>query len=601
MGIAGMYGQADESESIATIHAALDGGVTTASHVILTSVPLRQGSYAAPCRLGRMKTNVKLEDNRSMARTIGRCFFPVLFGAVFVGPAVCTTLPAALRISADTAPAGGWAQIKIYAVKPMAIAGGHLLLNLDPTAFGNQAMVGLFGANGDAVGLATVTWPQIDIQFSSASGGIGQLAGLPVMVISLPVLASASGRTVAVSATSPDSSVSVAGGSVTVQGTLAVQKIPAGMGTVAAGAVVPVYGTGFTASTTVTIDGVDLASTSFVSQEEVDVTLGGAAELVGKRARVTDGGVEFDYFCFQPNDPVNFPETTQFGSAVATVQPLFPLFASTQLIGTGNLDDPGYVVEIENPNSVAATVSVSLFNVCCGPLPAASPETLSIPAGSWAIFDGRDQTQFFMNSNLPVRMVAMNFCSNSVALPVCFLTPSPHDANTFLGSPVITPSSLAFSWQIGTSTPVARTVSLSGALTSEAVTAATVTSGQPWLSVTPQGLQGSALSVSVNPAQLAVGTYQGSILVNHGYGPPAMLPVSLTVSAAAVPLISANPATLSFTAPAFNAPPYSQTIQVTAILARRHFRWLCNREHGCKYRPSAARRPPRWWSHGIPP
>src|SRR5580692_12846801 len=107
-----------------------------------------------------------------MAKAIDCCFFPVLFGGVFVGPAVCATVPAALQISAETAPAGGWAQIKIYAVKPMTIASGHLVLNLDSTAFGNGATVGLFGANGDATGLATVTWPQIDVQFSSATGGI---------------------------------------------------------------------------------------------------------------------------------------------------------------------------------------------------------------------------------------------------------------------------------------------------------------------------------------------------------------------------------------------------------------------------------------------
>ena len=40
-------------------------------------------------------------------------------------------------------------------------------------------------------------------------------------------------------------------GSVTVRGTLSVEKIPAGMGVVPAGTVVPVYGTGFTTSTTV--------------------------------------------------------------------------------------------------------------------------------------------------------------------------------------------------------------------------------------------------------------------------------------------------------------------------------------------------------------
>jgi len=126
---------------------------------------------------------------------------------------------AALQISNENAPAGGFAQIKIYAAKPAAIASGHIVVTLDQTFFGNTPQVGLFGANGDALGLATVKWPQIDIQFSSATGGIGQLAGLPVIVISVPVLTTATGTSV-VSATSPDGSATVVSGSVTVQGIL---------------------------------------------------------------------------------------------------------------------------------------------------------------------------------------------------------------------------------------------------------------------------------------------------------------------------------------------------------------------------------------------
>ena len=499
-----------------------------------------------------------------MANTLDRWFLRTLFGTALVGQAVCATAPAALQISAETAPAGGWAQIKIYAAKPMAIASGHLVLNLDATAFGNGAMVGLFGANGDASGLATVTWPQIDVQFSSATGGIGQLAGLPVMVISVPVLASAAGRTVAVSATSPDSSVSVASGSVTVRGALSVEKIPAGMGVVPAGTVVPVNGKGFTASTTVTIDGVAIASTSFVSPQEVDVTIGGATELVGKLARVTDGGVEFDYFCFQPNDPVNFPSTTYYGSAVANVQPLFPLFASTGFGGYNGYI--GGVLEVQNPNPAAVTVGLEKINYLGVN---ESQESLSIPAGSWAIFDGYAETSFAVSSSLPVRMVSIQVCMTAVAppLPVCLATTTPYD-NTIQAAPTITPASLAFAWQRGASTPPAsRTVSVSPPSYPGAATAAVV-AGQSWLSVSnpvSASSNSDSFAVSVNPSQLAVGTYQGSIMVSlNNSRPPAMLPVSLTVTDTAVPVISSAPASLSFSVPAFNATPSSQTIAVTS-------------------------------------
>jgi uncharacterized protein (TIGR03437 family) len=467
-----------------------------------------------------------------------------------------------LQISNETAPPGGWAQIKVYAAKPTPISSGHLVLNFDPTAFGNEATVGLFGANADAQGLATVTWPQVDVQFSSGSGGIGQIAGLPVMVISVPVLASAAGRTVMVSATSPDSSVSVGGGSVKVQGTLSVQKIPAGMGVVSAGTVVPVYGTGFTPSTTVTIDGVEVSSAEFVYATEIDVTIGGATELVGKLARVTESGAEFDYLCFQTNDPVNFPPSGAFGSAVANVQPLFPLVGSTGFTGYDGY--VGSVIEVQNPTSVTAAVTFTTLG-CCPPIMTQSQATTSIPAGSWTAIEGPPEGTFILSSSVPVRLVTIGFCGGGiVAPPVCLGSPVlVNEATNSPPAPQITPSSLTFTWQSGAASPAARSVLLTLAQDDLTVTTPTVSSGSSWLSVSGPSTAPAEFSVSVNPSQLAVGTFEGSIVFSPGYGPSTTLSVSLTVTNTPVPMISANPASLSFSAQTFTSMPYSQMITLT--------------------------------------
>jgi len=491
-----------------------------------------------------------------VAKRINSYWIPVLLLG-FAGRAVCATA-APLQISTGQAPAGGWAQIKIFATKPTAIAGGHLVVDLDATAFGTGPSVGLFGANGDALGLATVTGSQVDIQFSSPTAGIGQLTGLPVVVISVPVLASAAGRTVSVTATSPDSSVSVASGSVTVQGTLSVAKIPAGMGVAPAGTVVPVTGTGFTASTTVTIDGVVIASTQFVSAQEVDVTLGGAAELVGKLTRVKDGGAEFDYFCFQPNDPVNLPGNSSLAPILTNVQPLFRLFASTGW-AAGPLEIGG-VLAIQNPNGSAAIVTDTSMQVCCGPLQGGS-STLSIPAGSWGMLYSIGSIDR-LSSGLPVRVVAIARSPGS-PVPGYLSSATPWDVNTqWVPPPSVTPSSLSFAWQKGSAAPAARSLWASTFETIITMTPST-TSGGSWLSVSASAA-GGTYSVSVAPSQLAVGTYQGSILVTQSFGPPATIPVTLSVTAAPVPTISVNPALLSFTVPAFNAPSYSQTIALAS-------------------------------------
>jgi uncharacterized protein (TIGR03437 family) len=472
---------------------------------------------------------------------------------------ICATAagaPAALQISSTTAPAGGFAQIAIYAVKPMAISSGHLILSLDATAFGTGATVGLFGANGDASGLATTTGAQIDVQFSSPSGGIGQLAGLPVLVVSVPVLAGAKG-TVTVSATSPDSSATVGSGSVTVRGTLSVGKIPAGMGVVPAGTVVPVTGTGFTPSTTASIDGVVISSAEFVSATEIDVTIGGAAELVGKVARVIESGAEFDYFCFQPEDPLNFSAGGAVGPYLANTQPLFPLAAAGGF--SAHVAAVGGVVEIENPNPSVAVVSFANLNQY-GSGTAAAP--VSIPAGSWTAFTTADEgSSWVTTSTLPIRVLPLGFCGDGIGPPVCALplNIAPYDERTEDAAPLIAPSSLAFAWQIGSSIlPAPRSISIvapaSGTLKF------TVTSGASWLSASESG----GFLVSVNPSQLALGTYQGSISITQSGLSFATLGVTLTVTDTYVPLISTNPASISFAAPSTTATAYSQTVAVAS-------------------------------------
>src|SRR6202035_4991633 len=149
---------------------------------------------------------------------------------------------------------------------------------------------------------------------------------------------------------------------------------------------------------------------------------------------------------FQPNDPVNFPSTTYFGSAVAAVQPLFPLLSGTGFSGYNNR---GSVIEVQNPNPTAATVVVSFSGYATnGQNYAYSP--LSIPPGSWAIFDG-DDTGFFVNSDLPVRVISMGvFCG--IDLLVCPSPASPyHPAATGVQGPMLVPSTLGFAWQVGSS------------------------------------------------------------------------------------------------------------------------------------------------------
>ncbi|MBS1874377.1 MAG: hypothetical protein JSU00_14265 [Acidobacteria bacterium] len=488
----------------------------------------------------------------------------LLLAVSIAAPSVLAAPPVALRISNESAPAGGWAQIRIYAQQPTAIAAGRLVLKLDPTAFGPDVRVGLFGANADSVGVATIDWPNIDIQFASGTAGIGQLAGLPVIVVSVPVSPTAFGR-LPVAATSPDSTVTVEPGSVTVGGSLSIRDIPANMGVLAAGATVPVSGTGFTEASQLVIEGVALASTHYISPTEIDLVIGGDAELAGKLARVTDGSHKFEYYCFQSGAPSSQGST--YGAQFSSTQPLFPLFASPSV--TGYSSYAGGAVAIQNPSATAASIAYTWAH-CCSWANSFGASYV-IPPGGWVLADGISDSNFSLNADRPVRVVAMSLCGGPGGLPACLTSTTPVDTAAVPSAPAmsLTPASLAVAWQTGAPAPADRTVLVARSVS----VTATAASGASWLSVktAPTYLSGATLTVSFNPSGLAPGVYQGTIQVRGAAASEAALPVTLTVTAAAVPILSASPATIAFTAPSTTAAPYQQTVTLAASAAPTPF------------------------------
>ncbi|HXX73501.1 MAG TPA: BACON domain-containing carbohydrate-binding protein [Nitrospiraceae bacterium] len=88
-----------------------------------------------------------------------------------------------------------------------------------------------------------------------------------------------------------------------------------------------------------------------------------------------------------------------------------------------------------------------------------------------------------------------------------------------------------------------------------------------WVSVSPtMGMIGRStqLSVSVNAAGLATGTYAATVKITTATGGHIAVPVTLTVTAASLPpAISASPASLSFTAQQGSGNPVTQTLSIS--------------------------------------
>ena len=152
--------------------------------------------------------------------------------------------------------------------------------------------------------------------------------------------------------------------------------------------------------------------------------------------------------------------------------------------------------------------------------------------------------------------------SNGVSLPVQV---------TIAGTPGInvSPTQLSFGYQIGTSQPLAQTLSVTsttGANVSFTASATTSTCGNNWLVLSPQsGATPSTLSVQVNTSSLSAGTCNGVITISApgASNPSVTVAVNLLVSTS--PLLQ-----VPTTGPTFNYQigsstlPAAQNVQITS-------------------------------------
>ena len=320
------------------------------------------------CRLGCYRSGVV--DILKSSRLSVSIFLLGLSGATALHGDVAAAAPLTLQISQETAPAGGWVQLKISLAVPALVGSGRIVMDLDPSVFGNIGKVSVFSAAGDAYGIATAQGQHLDASFTSPSGGIGQLRNLPILVATVPILQTGAPGAVAAIAADPSQStwqdpmgnaysVTVVPGSVTAGGSLSVQGVTPGGGILPAGAKLQIQGSGFAPQTTVTIDGVVIASTVFVSPQEIDMILGAPAEMTGKRLVLTSPGASgVTYFAslggvasssWLPPGPVNplFPNA----------QPVFPLEAQLTGILSAIGDSPGSAIGLARKPNVHACLS----------------------------------------------------------------------------------------------------------------------------------------------------------------------------------------------------------------------------------------------------
>jgi uncharacterized protein (TIGR03437 family) len=476
-------------------------------------------------------------------------------------------------VSSEVAPAGSSVQFKLRCDSPALISSGAFTIDLDPTVFGEISDVTVFGAAGDALGYARVAGRHAEVHFSSPSGSIGQLPGLPVAVLTAPVNAGATVPVTIDPTLAPwldtngnPYTVTAAPGAFRSGGAMWLRSVTPGGGYLPAGTVLHVNGGGFDATTKVAVDGVSIATQQLIDEQRIELTLGGATEMTAKHMTVTNGsGERQEFFTAIPSAP------SASVSPFPGVFPIVPLNISQKITANSNIPSNGGVQNgLALMNQKLEPVTVTFLGT---PYLSAdySQVSVTVPPSSLyflrlnTLSDGQvppySTSQYWISASAPIRMVAWASKAGSGGENVNIGVPGENTSEPRPVSLQVFADIVTWSWQAGKAAPAAASIS-----TSPSEQPFTAASSVPWIQLSQS--QGT-LTLIPNLTGLTAGTYSATVTVTPVLPPnvtglkiqSSTIHVTLTVSAA--PLLT-SPVCCAFMTFGPGIPPNGTPIPITS-------------------------------------
>jgi hypothetical protein len=203
-----------------------------------------------------------------------------------------------LTIPNETVPPGGMLQLKMQITEPTPILKGVQKTSFSSTFLSSPVGIALFSPAGDASGTALLSNGGSHFSLHSPIFDMGNNIDYPIVTIAMPVKSTAIPGETAPLTLDPSFSlwinpttgqpypVLLTNGSVTVGGTLSISNIVPGGGVVPAGTKIAIFGMGFHPDSQVDVNEATLATQTFVSSAEIDVTLTTDVNMTSRRIRV---------------------------------------------------------------------------------------------------------------------------------------------------------------------------------------------------------------------------------------------------------------------------------------------------------------------------
>src|SRR5260221_13090505 len=108
--------------------------------------------------------------NTATFMSLSRAFFVCCLAACAANAQQQTSI---VRVTSETAPPGGMAQIKVLLYSPQPISSGGMDVDMSYYSFSSVDGVALFSGTGDVAGTAVVKTGHIYVQFTSPQATCG--------------------------------------------------------------------------------------------------------------------------------------------------------------------------------------------------------------------------------------------------------------------------------------------------------------------------------------------------------------------------------------------------------------------------------------------
>jgi hypothetical protein len=281
-----------------------------------------------------------------------------------------TTLPT-IRVTSESAPPGGMAQMKVLLTSPKPITSGNMDLDMSDVAFDSIDGIALFNSNGDVGGAAVVDGGKVNVQFTSPKGTFGATEDYPLLTVALTLSKSAQPGQVFPVTLNPSASIwddllgapiafEFQQGKITVGGSVSITNVVPGGGMLPAGGMFSIFGMGFSPQTKVSIKELNASSIQYVSPVEFRVTLREAGALDGAliTAQNPDNSID-TYYSYMRGVPAGQSSR----SLLARTVPVFSIntaFEATLPPTISSQVNPNYftALALQNPNPASADITV---------------------------------------------------------------------------------------------------------------------------------------------------------------------------------------------------------------------------------------------------